>query len=440
MNMLGRLFKKKTKRSSRVAAIVQYYDETRLPPPPELVEVAEKEGWFSPSYEQSRPVTAEPIEPPLSSEPVRIPEKESRVSPSKQAPPVSEPVKAPEREPWVPPSDAPSRPVVPDAKLAPPIPEPVKVPEKEHWAPPSYTPSRPVALDSKQPPPPPELAKITEKEGWVSPSYTQSRPVALDPKQLMDNRCVGYLCGSHESESYKVLRTQILQKTGEQGGTTVMITSALPGEGKTLTSINLALTFAKEYNQTVMLVDSDLRQQRVHDYLGIESSKGLTDYLLNGTSLADLIVWPGVEKFTVISGGSTVMASSELLSSPRMRDLVKDLKSRYPDRYVFFDVAPVLVGADALAFAPQVDYIILVVRAGSTSIEDVKLALDLLPRKKVLGVVLNRADQIGRYHMYKKYKEDPGTGNQLDRVKDVIEKGDRLGFVRKFLGSGRDKK
>ena len=71
-----------------------------------------------------------------------------------------------------------------------------------------------------------------------------------------------------------------------------------------------------------------------------------------------------VEKFTVISGGRPVTTSSELLGSPRMKGLVKDLKGRYPDRYVFFDVPPVLAGADALAFAPQVDHIILVVRAG----------------------------------------------------------------------------
>jgi non-specific protein-tyrosine kinase len=265
-------------------------------------------------------------------------------------------------------------------------------------------------LYDKRPPPPPELIKLAEKEGWISPAYTKSRQIVLDPKQLVANRCVGYLCGSYESESYKVLRTHILQKTGKQGGTTVMITSALPGEGKTLTSINLTLTFAKEFHQTVLLVDSDLRQQRVHEYLGYESNKGLRDYLVDDTPLAELIVWPGVEKVTVISGGKTVMASSELLTSPRMKDLVKDLKSRYPERYVFFDVAPVLAGADALAFAPQVDYIILVVRAGVTSIEAVKQALDLLPREKVLGVVLNGAEQpemLKEYYTPKRQKTEP---------------------------------
>jgi protein-tyrosine kinase len=255
-------------------------------------------------------------------------------------------------------------------------------------------------LDTRQPLESPELVKVEEQYGWTSPSYTHSRSVVLNPERLLANRCVGYMCGSYESESYKVLRTRIIQKTGQQGGTTVMITSALPGEGKTLTAINLSLTFAKEYSQTVLLVDSDLRQQRVHKYLGFKSYKGLADYLLKGTNLSDLIVWPGVEKFTVISGGKTVLASSELLNSPRMKELVKDLKSRYPERYVFFDVAPVLAGADAQAFAPLVDYIVLVVQAGSTSIADIKLALDMLPREKVLGVVLNRAKQPG---MTKKY-------------------------------------
>jgi len=386
--MLSELFKKKDKRSNRVAAIVKYYGEMQLPPPPELVKVAEKEGWVPPPHTQSRQV-------------------------------------------------------VPDVKQAPPAPEPAKVEEKEGCVSfsPSGTPSRPVVAE--QAPPAPAPAKVPEKEGWVSPAYTQSRQVVLNPKELLANRCVGYLCESYESEPYKVLRTRLLQKTGEQGGTTIMITSALPGEGKTLTAINLSLTFAKEYNQTVLLVDSDLRKQSVHECLGFESDRGLADYLLKGTALADLIVWPGVEKFTVISGGKTVMASSELLSSPRMRDLVKDLKSRYPERYVFFDVAPVLVGADALAFAPQVDHIILVVRAGSTSMEDVKLALDLLPRNKVLGVVLNRADQVDRvsmYHSYKKDKEDPGVKNKRGRMKDVIEKVDKPGMVRRLRSLGRDKK
>lgn len=229
-----------------------------------------------------------------------------------------------------------------------------------------------------------------EKMGYVSPSYTISRSVTLNPQVLAANRCVGYQQDSREMEFYKVLRTQILQRTNGGGGNTVMVTSALPGEGKTLTAINLAFTFAKEFKQTALLVDCDLRQQRIHQVLGFPSEKGVVDYLLNDCPIQELFVWPGVEKLTVISGGKTVKESSELLGSPGMKNLVTDMKNRYPDRYVFFDVPPLLTSADSLAFAPFVDYILVMVQAGQTSLQDVNRALRLLPGEKVLGIVMNR--------------------------------------------------
>jgi non-specific protein-tyrosine kinase len=228
-----------------------------------------------------------------------------------------------------------------------------------------------------------------EKMGWVSPAYTKSRPVMLNARELAANRCIGYQLESPELEFYRVLRTHILQRTAG-GGVTVMVTSALPGEGKTLTAINLALTFAREYKQTALLVDCDLRRQRIHEVLGFPSDKGLVDHLIDDCPIQELFVWPGVEKLTVISGGKTVKGSSELLGSPGMKELVADMKSRYQDRYVFFDAPPVLTSADSLAFAPFVDYILLVVQAGSTSMQDVNKALKLLPGEKVLGLVMNR--------------------------------------------------
>jgi non-specific protein-tyrosine kinase len=206
----------------------------------------------------------------------------------------------------------------------------------------------------------------------------------------MDNRCVGFFPDAPEIEHYKILRTQIQQRGVDKGWNTFMITSAMPGEGKTLTSINLALTFAKAFNQTALLVDSDLRQQRVHQYLGYDSDLGLLDYLLEGCPLSDLIVWPGVEKLTVISGGRQIHDSTELLGSPRMTELVGEMKSRYADRFVFFDVPPLLAAADAMAFAPLVDGILLVVETGRTALPDIRKALDMIPKEKFIGFVLNR--------------------------------------------------
>jgi protein-tyrosine kinase len=228
------------------------------------------------------------------------------------------------------------------------------------------------------------------RTGWISPHYTVSRSVPVDPAAIGSNRCVAIDPSAPEVEFYRMLRTKILQGTGGNGGITLMVTSALPGEGKTLTAINLAFTFAKAFSQTALLVDADLRQQKIREILGFSHDKGLADYLLDGCPVSDLMVWPGVEKLTLISGGKTVTESSELLGSPGMAALVAELKERYSNRYVFFDVPPVLSGADALAFAPLVDWILLVVRAESTPLPDVKRALAMLPKEKILGLVLNR--------------------------------------------------
>jgi len=169
-----------------------------------------------------------------------------------------------------------------------------------------------------------------------------------------------------------------------------MVTSPNPGEGKTVTAINLALTFALEFSNTALLVDADLKQQNIHKTLGYKSKFGLSDYLLYDQPLNDLIVWPGIEKLTIISGSRTIENSTELLGSNRMRELVHEMKSRYEDRYVIFDVPPLLNVADAVAFAPIVDSILMVVEEGRTSNADVKTALKMIPQEKFLGFVTNR--------------------------------------------------
>ncbi len=238
------------------------------------------------------------------------------------------------------------------------------------------------------------LTQPPQSGDWNAPEYSRSTAVQIDPAQLARNRCV---CINHEApelDSYKVLRTQIQQRAKENGWKTMMITSAVQGEGKTLTAVNLALTFAKEFNQTVLLVDGDLKQQMIHSLLGFSSKRGLVDYLVDHQPLEDLIIWPGIDKLTFISGGKKIPESTELLASPKMRDLVSEMKSRYADRFIIFDVPPLLDRADALAFAPLVDCILMVVQAGKTSIHDVKNAVELIPKEKFLGFVLNRQGSV----------------------------------------------
>jgi len=124
--------------------------------------------------------------------------------------------------------------------------------------------------------------------------------------------------------------------------------------------------------------------------MGYASGVGLVDYLLQERPLKDLVVWPGIEQLTLVSGGRIVSNSAELLSSPRMKALVAEMKTRYEDRYILFDSAPVLAGADAMALAAHVDCVVMVVEEGRTRMREVKEAISMLPAEKLLGFVINR--------------------------------------------------
>jgi protein-tyrosine kinase len=234
-----------------------------------------------------------------------------------------------------------------------------------------------------------------------SPVYSESRCVVPIKEILEKNLCTCMFPNSPYLGAFKLLRTQIQKATLDRDWKTLMVTSVLPCEGKTLTSINLSLTFARAFDLTVLLVDCDFHRQDVHKYMGIESKLGLVDYFVDNVPLKDLIMWPSIDKMTVISGGRTIHETTELLTSPRMRSLVDELKSRYSDRYVIFDTTPVLMGADAIAFASMVDCIIMVIEAGKTSMEDIQKALELIPKEKFLGFVLNKDDtKVDTYASY----------------------------------------
>ncbi len=228
--------------------------------------------------------------------------------------------------------------------------------------------------------------------GWAAPRYTDSIEYMMDPDSVEKNRVVSMNPDANEIERYKILRTRIHQQARNRKMNTIMITSPNRNEGKTVTAINMGFTFARDLKQTVLLVDCDFRGQDIHNYLGIDSKFSLIDYFLDDTPLNELIIWPGIEKLTLISGDRTVYDSSELLSSDMMEKLVREMGDRYDDRYVFFDCAPILERAEAIAMAPMMDGIIMVVEAGSTSKKDVQKAVALLPKDKFLGFVLNKQE------------------------------------------------
>jgi protein-tyrosine kinase len=218
--------------------------------------------------------------------------------------------------------------------------------------------------------------------------------VALDSEVLERNCILPQVADEGALRAYKILRTRVLRRLETNNWHTFAVTGVTAGEGKTLTAINLAIALAQDVSTWVFLVDLDLHRPRVGEYLGLggaRTQRGLSDYLINGASLESVTYSPGMERLAVIPNFQTVSNSSELLTSPRMQELMRELEGERPRRIVVFDMPPVLASDDVLAFAPQLDGLLLVVAEGTTDRSQLRRAKEVLAEMNLLGVVLNRS-------------------------------------------------
>lgn len=234
--------------------------------------------------------------------------------------------------------------------------------------------------------------------------YSFTRTVPVQMETMLRHRL---LCGGlspEVTESYKILRTHLIQRTQEGGQRVLMVTSPVQGEGKTLTAINLALSLAQELAKTVLLMDVDLRFPSIHRYFGFEAEYGLVDYLEGRKTIPELLVHPqGIDRLVILPAGQATAWATELIRSPRMQQLVPELKNFYQNRYVICDLPPLLSFADALAFAPLADGVILVVEARHTTRDDLRRCQEMLKDRNIVGYVLNKATEQGRNNYYKYY-------------------------------------
>jgi protein-tyrosine kinase len=150
------------------------------------------------------------------------------------------------------------------------------------------------------------------------------------------------------------------------------------------------MSIVMDPQNSVVLIDCDLRHPRLHDVFGIPIGPGLADYFTQRAALSRLIAHPPIERLAVLPAGATLINSPELLGSPQMQQLIKALKSQSPRRFVIFDLPPVLQFADAVSLAPYVDAVLLVVAARKTRAEEVTQAAELLGNTNLAGTVLNR--------------------------------------------------
>ena len=235
-------------------------------------------------------------------------------------------------------------------------------------------------------------------------------PFAIDLERL---KALGYVTPdapkSQIADEFRVLKRPILRNargttgTRSRNGTLVMVTSALPGEGKTFTALNLAMSLAMEVDHTVLLVDGDVAHPTFPELLGVPSSPGLMDLLTNrDVDLADALVKTDIDKLSILPAGSRHRRATELLASEQMATLLAELGSRYPDRIVIFDSPPLLATTEARVLATNMGQIVMVVASDATTQHAVKQALVALESCEIVMMVLNKArkSDIGTYYAY----------------------------------------
>jgi len=226
--------------------------------------------------------------------------------------------------------------------------------------------------------------------------YTRTRQVSVPEEKLREHRVITGDQHEEFTQAFKILRTQIVHAMRDNNWNAIAITSPGDADGKTVTAINLAIHLAAEVDRTVLLVDANLRQPELHSYFGLTAQQGLSDFLVDQVPLETLMINPGIDRLVLLPGGKPLPNSAEMLGSPMMQDLVAELKRRYPQRIVLFDLPPVLTASDALAFAPYVDATILVAAQGHTRHQDIERAAELLgSTTNLLGVVLNKTKPDG---------------------------------------------
>ena len=213
---------------------------------------------------------------------------------------------------------------------------------------------------------------------------------------------------SPAAEQYRKLKSVVV-KNAQMGnlGKSLMVTSPIAGEGKSITALNLAISMAQEFDHTVLLIEADVRKPSLLNYLGRKQEKGLTDCVLDGLDISDVLVKTGIGSLSILPAGRRVDNPVELFSSNRMSAIVEEIKTRYMDRYVIVDTTPLLPFAEPQYISNLVSGVLLVVREGLTTPDKLKKSLEILKNNNLLGVVSNcvsRVHSLQGYYGYYGYR------------------------------------
>lgn len=246
------------------------------------------------------------------------------------------------------------------------------------------------------------------------PSGKNKSVKILDRLVAEDMLVPGSHLGREIQDDYRRIKRPLVSnacgrnKTMVERGNLILVTSSIPGEGKSYTSVNLALSISLEMDHTVLLIDCDVAKQGVSRMLGLENVCGLVDVLENDElHIGDVLLQTDIPNFRVVSAGKQNEYYAELLASQRMSELVSEIASRYSDRIIIFDGPPLLPTPQTQILAGLVGQVVFIIEAGKTPQALVEEALQMIPKEQAVGIVLNKTEGLsGRGKYYGYYADD----------------------------------
>ncbi len=238
-------------------------------------------------------------------------------------------------------------------------------------------------------PPAPVVRRVVPRHAPISVDRSALRAAGLLAPEYQDRQL---------ADQYRQIKRPLIANASGRGskkvmnGQLVMMASALPGEGKTFTSINLALSLALEKDITVLLVDADVSKRHISRIFGVEGEPGLLDALKDDTlDLESLVIPTDIPGLQLLPSGNRTDIATELLSSTHMENTVARLGMHDPNRIVLLDSPPLLLTSESRALAASVGQVVIVVRAGHTPQQAVLDAVSHVPEDKAVGFILNQS-------------------------------------------------
>jgi Mrp family chromosome partitioning ATPase len=241
-------------------------------------------------------------------------------------------------------------------------------------------------------------------EAGAAMAPVRGSEVVLNESHLESTRVISHDIADGRSKSFDMLRTQVLQTMDMKSWQLIGVTSPTAGCGKTMVSVNLALSIARQPHRSVLLVDLDLQKPQVANTLGLKSESGLVSVLEGKTRLQDALIQArfGQESFLVLPCAQSTLKSSAWMASQAMTAVLQEIKRDFRAWTVIFDLPPVLTSDDVISILPQIDCVLFVAAAGTSTVAEIKECNKHLQSASIVRVVLNKATDISTSY-YSRY-------------------------------------